>query len=138
MNSEVNERKTYFKLKEIFKRITNNNKIYDYNHHFNLDEVDDNHVKVSSERLDYLFEISDYYFIIDGVFYTLDMSHNPDDFGLGDYYKYNDNIYYCQLCSYVNNFDNLKSSMLFMYDRLNDKIIESIEIKNYPMLKRHL
>ena len=96
----------YLKFKQIFRKIVNNNDVFDYNHPLDFDSVNENH---EAKMTDYILtgdDVFDYYFNTEGKMYTLDISQDSNDFDLGNGYlsrigKPGD-LFYCVLSEYEN------------------------------------
>lgn len=130
-------KKRYYRLKSIFRRIVNHNDVYDFRCPFNINNVQENHENRDIERETIEENFFDYYFIVDGEYYALDISNNPDDFGLVDNYYHNiygekyHKLYYAELFHFRKCFDmdELDDTMAFVYDRDKDKIIKLLGIR---------
>lgn len=138
---EKEAKRIFCDMKCAFRRILNKNKVFDYKHPFNLDDVTTNHLKANEDRSESDFEVYDYYFKIDGKYYALDISHDPNDFGyVNDYYKAKygpdyQKLFYCELFSFRNfiEYYEARESLAFVYDREQDKIIEVLDINQFGL-----
>lgn len=137
--NEEDARKYFEKLYQAFKRFINNDKnMYDYNLHFDWSNVENRHIENMFNDFDE--NECDYYFIDnknDNEMYTLDMSHDIDDFGYNYVYfmsKYKDiydNLYCCDMSVYRRYFeyDDIYSSIMFLYDKKEGKVVEILNLE---------
>lgn len=143
VNLEDDEAKRIYKnLRCAFRRIINNNRVFDYNHHFNIDSVSNNHEKANEERAEANYEVYDYYFKIDGKYYALDITHVPDDLGYVNSYfqiKYGDDydkLFYCELFSFNDyiEYAQTRNSITFIYDKDKNQVVEVLDISKYGIV----
>ncbi len=129
----------YFEsLYKSFKRVINNDeKVFEYGFHFDWNNIEKRHTENLNNEFDE--DERDYYFIDKNnkcEKYTLDISHDIDNFGYNDeYYKLNykdiyDNLYCCSICAYRKyyEYDDIYLEFTFIYDKKEDKLVDILEL----------
>ncbi len=136
--NEDKARELFTQSYELFKGVINKEEgIYDYDRHFDwntLEEVHEDHMNSGTDD-------SDYYFKYNEVLYTLDISHNIEDFGYNSLYfqeKYGksyEDLYCCVIYSYRQyyEYDDVKTEVVFLYNKKLNKIVEILEVCHHSL-----
>ena len=134
--SPVDAKKYFRRAYILFKKVIDKDKnLYDYNLRFDWDSVEEIHEYNAKNE----FNCNDFYFISGEESYSLDISHDIDNFGYNaDYFKSKyadvyDDLYCCVICTYRNyyEYESMITQVIFLYDRKNDRVVEALDISHF-------